>query len=124
MILINKGTINTVVLTLTERVTVDEPVFVFKFVHDLTHEQKIFTSSDTSDFPDRYNSFTIEETESEDLGNGKVQLELGYHHYSIFQDAIDGELLEQGKVLVRDPNKVPDSVYRGGDGIQNKVYNG
>lgn len=134
MIIIEKANTNSVTLTLSERVTISPVTFVFKFVGDQSGREKLFTSQDLSPSKDRYNLFEIEETESENLYEGKVTLEEGYHHYYVYQVdvtspptiTLDGSetLLEQGKALVRDASTPSDSIYTENDGKNNVVYNG
>ena len=88
MIKLQKDTINRVVVTLTEKVTIPAPVyFLFEFISDDTKISKIFTATDISNNICRYNEFTIEETDGvEDLLNGIIDLEPnGYYHYNIYQ---------------------------------------
>ncbi len=60
MISINKGEENTVVLTLQDRLTLVTSAYVFKFVHDQSGEEIIFTAQDQSLFTERYNLFNID----------------------------------------------------------------
>ena len=81
------------IMTLTELVTVNEPAYNFVFTHVLTKEQVSFQLSeadDNSDFPGRYNSFTIDTTQFEHVGEW---------HY-VVTEAQTGNILEQGKMLI------------------------
>jgi hypothetical protein len=110
MIRINKGQVNDVILTLTEKATITNPDYLFKFFHQLTGEIKIFAASDLSTSTIRYNEFDIEETSTEDLYIGKVELKEGFHQYTIYEmtQASPADLdpdnaigiVEVGKVLV------------------------
>ena len=132
MILIEKQATNTVIVTLKEKQTISPAAFVFKFKHDQSGEEKIFAAQDLSLFTDRYNQFQIVEDETEDFYAATVELQLGYHHYWVYQVTPSSPpsitpsdvVLEVGKVLVVDPNKPSDAVYTSNDGINNVVYNG
>jgi hypothetical protein len=111
MIQINKASINTVVLTLTEKVTLPSPKFLFEFKNDQTNELIYFIAADVSSYTDRYNKFLIEETATENLLIGKVELSLtGFYSYRVFEQTSTTNLdpalsdnttpLEYGKVLV------------------------
>jgi len=109
MILINKGETNEVVLTLTEKTTLTNPEYLFSFENDSTRDFKYFIAQDISEFPERFNKFLIEESSTEDLLNGKVQLEPnGFWTYVIYEQesstnlnpALATGIVEKGKVKV------------------------
>lgn len=64
MLNLTKGQVSeNIIVTLTEKATLDEPYYLFIFVHTLTKQEvtKIFApADDESDYPDRYNKFTID----------------------------------------------------------------
>jgi VCBS repeat-containing protein len=81
------------ILTLTENVTVLDPVYDFSFVHVLTKTVVAFTkttSDDESDFPGRYNAFTI---------NTNLFTQPGEWHYTVTEQQTGIEL-EKGKLLI------------------------
>ncbi len=81
------------ILTLTELVTVNEPVYDFVFTHVLTKEQVSFSlteADDTSDHPTRYNAFTIDTTQFHQVGEW---------HYLVTEQQT-GNVLEQGKMII------------------------
>jgi hypothetical protein len=110
MILINKNSSNIVCLTLTEKTTITNPTYLFKFTNDLTRESILFIGLDTSLYTDRYNKFNIIETSgANDLLNSTVTLNpTGFFSYKIFEQAsttnllesATGALIESGKVKV------------------------
>jgi hypothetical protein len=61
MLTINKANnTDNIVLTLTEKVTLTNPYFLFVFTHITTKAQvKFVAGSDLSNYPWRYNEFTI-----------------------------------------------------------------
>jgi hypothetical protein len=118
----------TIILTLTELVTVPVPYFLFVFTHVTTKEVVSFVKSeaeDTSDYPDRYNQFTID---AQSLFDGKQP---GEWHYKVYEqeDADntdipeDGEgLLEAGKLLLNRSDEFEYTMYQ--HGTTYKTYNG
>lgn len=63
MLSLTKGqTSEKIIVTLTEKATLDEPYYLFIFVHTLTQNivTKIFApDDDESDYPSRYNKFDV-----------------------------------------------------------------
>lgn len=51
---------NIVAVTLTEKVTLDAPYFLFEFENSQGHEKYYCTAPDTSGFPERFNKFSLE----------------------------------------------------------------
>lgn len=81
------------ILTLTELVTVNEPVYSFLFTHVLTKDTVAFdltTDDDNSEHPERYNSFTIDTTQFTHAGEW---------HYVVTEQQT-GEVLEKGKMII------------------------
>lgn len=74
MISINKGEINKVVLTLSERTTIVGATYLFTFINDQSDVIKSFIAVDISQNKIRYNQFAIEENTVENLLNGVVSL--------------------------------------------------
>ncbi len=96
----NTDVTGTIISTLTELVTVDDPVYDFVFTHVLTKEQVSFSlteDDDTSEFPTRYNSFVVDVTLFDQVGEW---------HYVVTEQQT-GNILEKGKMIItRD-----DSIY-------------
>lgn len=81
------------ILTLTELVTVNEPAYNFTFTHVLTKDVVSFqltTADDNSEHPERYNSFTIDTTQFEQVGEW---------HYIVTEAQTD-IVLESGKMII------------------------
>jgi hypothetical protein len=129
MIQITKGQVNTVALTLTEKSTLTNPEYLFVFQNDESRVNYIFIAQDVSVWPSRYNKFEIEETSSEDVLNGKIELVEGFYKYTIYEQAsatnLDPDLatgiVEVGKVQVIGSTTV-DNEYTNTNNI-NYVYN-
>lgn len=88
MIVLLRGSINSnIALTLTENVTIQDPVFLFEFINESSGKKHYVVSSDTSTYKERYNLFTIEEGVNDQL-NGKVVLgALGGYRYNVYEQA-------------------------------------
>lgn len=98
MLNIVKGEENELIVTATEKTTINNANYLFVFLHDVTKTQKAFILSDTSLFP-KYNIFTFTEGSDEDH-----TLNTGQHTYSVYAQASNSnvdpdladELVEQG----------------------------
>lgn len=96
MLVINKNSNNTLILTLTEKVTIASPTFLFKLTNDLTRESVLFLSANLSSYKDRYDKFLITETSGTiNASSGVIILNpTGYWKYQIFEQASTSNLLE------------------------------
>lgn len=109
MQVITKGQNNTLVFTLTERVTLDNVYFLARLQSRSSNVVKRFIlPPNISGFTDRYDQFVITESSSEILTSGTVSLETGQHFYRIYEQSSDtnlneqlsSTLLEEGIILV------------------------
>lgn len=110
MLLINKNANNTLILTLTEKVTISNPTFLFRFTSDVTRETVVFIASNLSNYTDRYDEFLITETSGvTNFSSGVINLSpTGFWKYEVFEQASTtnlnpaqtGSLLETGKIKV------------------------
>ena len=93
------------ILTLTENVSLNDPYFLFVFTHVLTKQQVKFikaTGADESNYPERYNQFTI------DASVIFLNKPIGEWHYKVYEQASStntdedstGAVLEYGKLLL------------------------
>jgi hypothetical protein len=121
LIKIAKDTVNAVYLTLTEKVTLSSPKFLFVFQNDITNVYYYFIAADTSSYTYRYNKFSIEEKEDGDPLLGEIELpETGFYNYTIYEQESSTNLdpdnatgiVEIGKVLVTD-TETEANVYDG-----------
>ena len=98
MILLRKGEINQVVLTLFELVNPNEPInYTAVFTLDQSEEyQYTVPLTDISLVPESYNMFNIHE------GVDVTFAFLGDYEYKVYQDADLAHLVEQGMMRVID----------------------
>ena len=126
MIKLDKETINRVIVTATENVTITAPVyFLFEFISDSTKFAKVFTAADISTNTCRYNEFLIEVTTgAEDLLNGVINLNInGYYSYLVYQMsdptnldiALTSGVVESGKLYLKGDKKPVTSSYTDND---------
>ena len=86
MILINKNTTNTVILTLSEKTTLTNAKYLFEVTNDMSNEVKCFIAADISTNKLRYNEFEFIENTTEDLLNGTFTLTLsGFYKYNVYE---------------------------------------
>lgn len=89
MILLQRGLTASVIVTASEKATLDPTVFSLSFIHDLTKKEISFPDHpDTSPSPDRYNLFVINMAPFDDCDNG-------FFTYEVTDQ--DGNILETGK---------------------------
>jgi hypothetical protein len=81
-----KDSENILTVTVTEKATVSNPIYLFKFVNQTSNVSYYFISSDTSQFKQRYNKFLLTEKSNANTLNGEVTLGLqGFYDYEIYQ---------------------------------------
>lgn len=78
MLNFRKGEENTFIVTLSEKTSLVDPVYLFSFYHLMTKKTVNFILGDLSDFANHYNKFTFTEGST-----GKV-LEEGQHNYTFY----------------------------------------
>lgn len=102
MILVNKGESNIIDLTLSERVTLPIPIFLFRFINDITNAEFSCIMDNISIFKDRYDRFEFIE------GTTLTLNPTGFYHYYVYEQVSEvnldytlaGNLLEVGKLKV------------------------
>lgn len=109
MIRIVKNQSNIIVLTLTERCTLTNPLFLFRFINDESKLSYTFIAQDNSLHNDRYNRFVIVEKTTPNRLLSEIELPLsGFYHYEIYEQTSPTNLnytlatgiVEKGKVKV------------------------
>ena len=94
MQIINKGQNNFLIFTLSEKVTLTNPYYLFSFKHQVLMSSVNFIASDVSGFSTRYNKFLITETTGTvNLTSGVVSLpETGFYEYAIYEQTSSSNL--------------------------------
>jgi hypothetical protein len=123
MIFLNKDSLNTVILTLTENSSLLNPNYIFEFINEMDLNSVIFSAPDLSTYKCRYNRFEIQETGSTFTNNinGIINLNRsGFWQYNVYEttgstlqlSATTGIIIETGKVFVNGiDNQIP-SIYQ------------
>jgi hypothetical protein len=73
MLVIEKAESKNWYLTLTEKVTISNPYFLFAFTHRTTNEQTTVILTDVSTHPERYNQFAVVEGSTFSLDAGEFE---------------------------------------------------
>jgi hypothetical protein len=112
MIYIDKGEINSIVLTLTEVSTFSNPYYLFVFENemDTTDAPILFTTSDMSTWRERFNLFYLDEPVD-------VTLVKGQYRYQVYESMIPptsiqdttGVVIEEGRMVVS--GAIQNSIY-------------
>lgn len=102
MIILVKGQANDVVVTLYEKTTIDPDLvyYLFEFQKADTRVSYFCIPTDTSQFINRYNEFSITETTNPDPLAGEVELDKGEYHYFVYEQLSDSTLDPTGLTLV------------------------
>ena len=103
MIYINKGEVNSIVVTLSEVSTLPSPYYLFVFQNEMnpTSDPILFTNLDESPYPERFNLFYMDEPID-------VELMKGQYSYSVYESTIPpteisdttGVVIEEGRMVV------------------------
>ena len=115
------------ILTLTEFVSISTPYYLFVFTHVTTKDVVAFVKSeagDESEYPQRYNQFTINASV---VFDGKQS---GEWHYKVYEQASDinidpaaaGAVLEYGKLYLDRATEFAYTQYNSATSF--KTYNG
>lgn len=115
------------ILTLTEKVTVDTPYYLFVFTHVTTKDVVKFIKAeadDESEYPARYNQFTI------NAATVFADQQPGEWHYKAHEQAsavnldpsLAGIILEDGKLILDRSTEFEYNMYEGTTSY--KTYNG
>jgi len=112
MIYIDKGEVNSIVLTLTEVSTLYNPYYLFVFENemDTTNDPILFTTPDISTWRERFNLFLLDEPVD-------VNLVKGQYRYQVYESMIPptsiqdttGEVIEEGRMVVS--GAIQNSIY-------------
>lgn len=108
--IINKGTVNNVVVTVSERSQLLDPYFLIVFTNKFsTSEVTALCSLQSSFSNNRYDLFEIEEKAAPDPLSGEVYLLEGEWSYSVYESSLQtldvnettGRVLQRGFIIVK-----------------------
>lgn len=101
MIYLEKGQVNSFVLTLTEVTTIPNPYYLFEFEDEFnTAPEPIYwMGTDTSPWTSRYNLFTIDEPTDIDFIKGQYRYKV-YQSSTPTLDPIGLTMIEEGRLVV------------------------
>lgn len=92
---VTRGANNTVVFTLTERVTLSAPYFLMRLQSRSTNEiKRVILAANQSGYINRYDQFTITESTTEVLTSGTIKLTEGDWNYDIYEQSSSTNLNE------------------------------
>ena len=120
MILIRKNSVNNNILTLSEKTTLNNVVYLFEIINDQTKDNIYFIAQDISGNKERFNEFNITDNVTENHLLGVVNFPLkGFSKYNIYEQTsttnlspVGLNLIDKGKLKVIDIS------------TSNVVYNG
>jgi hypothetical protein len=101
MIRLNLGS-NVVVLTLSEKITISSPNFLFEFINNQTQIKYYCISADLSLYPERYNKFNIiVKTTTPSPLVGEINIPLGDEYtYNVYEQVSSTNLNPSGLTVV------------------------
>ena len=132
MIRITQGQANSITVTASEKTTLESPVYLFAFTHDQTKTETSCIAADVSEYPERYNRFTITEKSGPNRLAGEIRLEnTGDYTYRVYEQSSSTNLdtanatalVETGKCKVEGTASGTSHAYTSQRGAA-KVYNG
>jgi hypothetical protein len=111
MIRLNLGS-NVVVLTLSEKISIASPNFLFEFINNQTQIQYYCISADLSLYPERYNKFNIiVKTTTPSPLVGEIQIPLGDEYtYNVYEQVSSTNLVPTGLNVVENGLMTYDKV--------------
>jgi len=101
MLLITKGEVKNWILTLSEKVTISNPYFLFYLTHRQTNKTYAFLSDDISTFTERYNEFVIDENDYDFFEGEYLYQVYAQISSSNLNPALADELVEEGLLKVQ-----------------------
>lgn len=110
MIYLEKGQVNTFVVTLTEVTTIPNPNYLFEFQEEFNPQAPAiyWQGVDTSPFISRYNLFTLDEPTDIDFIKGQYYYKV-YESAAPTNDPTGLTMIEEGRMVVAGP--LTNSIY-------------
>lgn len=130
MIKLETNTTKLVILTLTEKVTLTNPKFLFEFINNESHVKYYCISANLSAYKERYDSFNLQLTSSPNNLIGQLNLPVGEYDYNVYEQASTTNLdpsgltkLENGKCIVFNSSPSSETQYNGAT-LTDVIYEG
>ena len=130
MIKLETNTTKLVILTLTEKVTLTNPKFLFEFINNESHVKYYCISANLSAYKERYDSFNLQLTTSPNNLIGQLNLPVGEYDYNVYEQASTTNLdplgltkLENGKCIVFNSSPSSETQYNGAT-LTDVIYEG
>jgi hypothetical protein len=103
---------NVVVLTLSEKISIPSPYYLFEFINNQTQIKYYCISADLSLYPERYNKFTIVvKTTTPSPLVGEIQIPLGDEYtYNVYEQSNNTNLDPSGLNVVENGLMTYDKV--------------
>lgn len=110
MIYIDKGEENSFVLTLTESTTIADPIYLFVFQsdYDIEADPIYWIGTDTSQYKQRYNLFTLNEGVDVTFIKGQYSYKV-YESLEVPENETGLTLIEEGRMVVN--GEETNSIY-------------
>jgi hypothetical protein len=101
MIYLEKDSVNSFVLTLTEVTTISNPFYLFEFEDEFNTnlDPLYWEGTDTSPYPERYNLFTFDEPTDGVLIKGQYRYKV-YESPTSTNDPTGLNMIEEGRMVV------------------------
>jgi hypothetical protein len=117
MIYLEKDSLNTFVLTLTESSTISNPTYLFLFQNEFNKSSQGFqwVGTDTSDYKERYNLFQLEE-------GVDATFILGQYTYTVYESADPINVVDQDIKYYLDLNMVEEGRMVVAGVVTNTIY--
>ena len=130
MIKLETNTTKLVILTLTEKVTLTNPKFLFEFINNESHVKYYCISANLSAYKERYDSFNLQLTSSPNNLIGQLNLPVGEYDYNVYEQTSATNLdpsgltkLENGKCIVFNSSPSSETQYNGAT-LTDVIYEG
>jgi hypothetical protein len=113
MIVVTKGVQKDIYVTLNESITLSNPYFLLVFTNISTKDILTFvvnSADDKSSYPERVNQFELNIDSFDDVKTGQWRYDIYEQLSSTNHNPTGLNLLETGKMLLKDSNEVTDYV--------------
>jgi hypothetical protein len=130
VIKLTTNTTQTVYLTLTEKVSLSNPKFLFEFINNESQSKYYCISANLSAFKERFDSFSIRLMASPNNLIGQINLSVGEYDYNVYEQTSTTNLnpsglnkLENGKCVVFNSSPSTITEYNGAS-LTDVIYEG